>query len=180
MKLSDMQVIPSDSSTLPNEKEPRNESIKFRYHQMDMDGELIKTWEFLTDVHGTPMHDGIRKLNRSSIESCCTGKRASHGGYTWWKEQLTEAEQQARTDAMPRPYFYRQTNMKGELIKIWGDLDSIGDVPTACGSRYLVRRNVMACCNGFRKSHGGFRWEKIKVHRYIKMSGWFSNNHFES
>lgn len=61
-----------------NERMSKNSKSKRKVNQYDMDGNLIKQWDCMTDFYKSK---GL-KLKTGIIE-CCKGRRQSHMGYKW-------------------------------------------------------------------------------------------------
>ena len=62
-----------------------------------------------------------------------------------------------------RKYEYHQLNMSGRLIRVWATLKELHGTPAACGVRKLSKTNIEHCCADRRDSHGGYKWEKVKL-----------------
>ena len=62
-----------------------------------------------------------------------------------------------------RKYEYHQLNMSGRLIRVWATLKELHGASAACGVRKLSKTNIEHCCADRRDSHGGYKWEKVKL-----------------
>lgn len=96
---------------------------------------VVAVWESLTQASYQ------NHVNRASVSRCCNGLQLTAGGYRWKfkdKKVLRVSQINKKTD---------------KHIQTW---DSI-----ASASKGLKLNNgrIRKCCNGIKKSEGGFKWE---------------------
>lgn len=92
-------------------------------------------------------------INHSHICAACNGNRKSAGGYLWSyfnKPPTYESRQKDHKNVA-----VVQLSMDGEFIKEYAS------ATTAANELGLQQSLISACCNGRRKSTGGYRWAFI-------------------
>ena len=60
-----------------------------------------------------------------------------------------------------RKFRYQQYSITGTLIKTWDSLLEIEEHGESLNGATLRNQLVSKCCNGDRKTHGGYVWKKI-------------------
>ena len=120
-----------------------------KVYQYNLQGEKINSYNSAKEASEKT------GLSHGTICSCCRGERKQTGGYQWRYENSN----------LPLKCF--QEIIKTETKKIIQQLDEnnniIGEYPTlsAAGkSNKISISNISECCNGKRKTAGGFKWVK--------------------
>jgi hypothetical protein len=120
--------------------------------QFNLSGSVIKEWESITGA-STKLH-----ICSTHIHSCCSGKGITAGGFQWkYKEyKVNEPEPSvnnipsANTAPISKPIV--QIYKDGTVVREW---DSINQASQATN---IDRGHISQCCQGKRKSTGGFKW----------------------
>ena len=119
-------------------------------YQYDMDGNFIRQWRSVIDIcnYFNVSTDG------GNIYACCNGKIDSAYGYQWKydkkkkiKNVLSKGEKIAQNKSI-EVYMY---DMEGCFIRHYNSMKSVEQD----GFNFKL---VSACCNGKRKSTGGYQW----------------------
>lgn len=128
-------------------------------NQYSLDGNLIKTWESLSDITRN-----IPNFSFKNISKCCNHEVLTSYGYIWRFKEECDLEK-IEVDLTPRKSgkvrkrnttMFKAVNQYDkdlELIKEW---DSITD---ASKHYNIPTTNISKCCKGERKSAGGFIWK---------------------
>ena len=109
-----------------------------------LDGVLHKEFSSIKDA------EGDTGVNHSHICSTCNGQRQSAGGYLWSYSKT------------PPTYVSRQKDHKNiAVVQLTADGVIVREYPSATAAANelgLQQSLISACCNGRRKSTGGYRW----------------------
>ena len=120
--------------------------------QYDLQGNLLKIWDCMSDAARAL---GISNHN---IYSCCKGHRKTSGGFIWryFEDELTN-EYLALCNATPYDIHFKkcvaQYSLSGNLICVF---ESMAEAELKTGIAYS---GISMCCNGKRKSAGGYAWQ---------------------
>ena len=109
--------------------------------QLTLDGVEIREFSSQTEAE---KETGI---NQSTIWRCCNGKQESVGGYKW-----KYADRNKRNISHYRGVEVIQLSMSEKYIKTW---KSASEAEKALN---ISKCKVSECCNGKRRSTGGFKW----------------------
>lgn len=128
-----------------------NSSCAKKIVQYDMQGNLIKIWDSISDAARA------LKLNPANIAKCCSnidGYWKTAGGYIWrfFGCELTK-EYVDKCNKCKRSRRIVQYSLSNELIYVYEDMTEV-ELKTG-----INHSNVSACCNGRRKVAGGFIWK---------------------
>lgn len=128
-----------------------NSSCAKKIVQYDMQGNFIKIWDSISDA--------ARALNLSiaSIARCCNnidGHWKTAGGYIWrfLDNELTK-EYIDICNKYKGSKRIAQCSLSNEIICVYEDMTEV-ELKTG-----INHSNVSACCNGRRKTAGGFIWK---------------------
>lgn len=118
--------------------------------QFSMNGEFIKEWESVSHVSKA---FGKKVCH---ITSCCRGKLHSCMGYIWRYKDKSYFDRSdnlvgAKGHQFKKPVI--QMDLNGNTIKRY---ECAKDAETETG---VNNSKISMCCNGKRKSSGGFRWK---------------------
>lgn len=123
-----------------------------RVVQYDMQGNLIKIWDSISDVKRE------LNLNQGNIGKCCNNKIdgdawKTTGGYIWryYGEELTK-EHIEWCNKRKNSRLVAQYSLLGELIYVF---ESMREAELKTG---INHGNISACCNGRYKHAGGYIW----------------------
>lgn len=113
-------------------------------YQFSLCGELIQSFDSLTEAeHKTG-------INHAKISAVCTGARKSTGGYIW---SYTPTASSYTSDKLThKRRAVMQMDMSGNIIRTYCSAAS------AAEELGLQQTLISKCCNGQRKSTGGYRW----------------------
>lgn len=138
-ELPDSQLINWCNSRKPS-------SRKTKVSQYDKQGHLVKEYESMTIAYEET------NIDRTSIIKCCKGEQGVAGGYIWRysDELLTKEHLQWCISMLPKRVV--QYTKNGEFIKIYENAVS-GELSTGINAR-----GILSCCNGDRKTAGGYIW----------------------
>lgn len=120
-------------------------------NQMSMNGEFIKQW---SSIQCAAMETGIHK---ATITGCVHGVRSylSAGGYKW--EYTNEADKIAyqnrirKSNNTGKPI--TQLTIEGIFVSDWNSMNE------AAIKLNIQRGDIRLCCQGARKSAGGYIWK---------------------
>ena len=123
--------------------------------QYSLQGDFIKTWDCMSEA-GREL--GISNHN---IYSCCKGNRRTSGGFIWryFEDSLTDEYLSWCKEAHPDAFAKKriaQYSLSNEFI---GTYESMAEAELKTGVLYS---GISLCCNGRRKSAGGFIWKYYK------------------
>lgn len=117
--------------------------------QYDLQGNFIKTWDSIVDAENA--------LRIRGVSSCCND--CNHvvktvGGYIWryFGDELTE-EYINWCNRRKTSRYIAQYSLSGELIYVFES------VTTAALKAGISHSNISACCNGRKRTAGGFIWK---------------------
>lgn len=137
--------------------ESMKSKLKRRVSQFDSDGNMIETFESITDA--------CRKVDvsYSSVGMCCAGKLKTAGGFVWkyddereiekgrWSESSRQKMRERLSENSPLVKRVEQIDMNtGEVVS---SFSSIKEAKEATGAS-----NISPVCRGVRKSSGGYCW----------------------
>lgn len=119
--------------------------------QYDMQGNLIKIWDSISDA------SRALKIDKSNIAKCCYDYNdvwKTAGGFIWkfYGEELTK-EYINLCNKRKNSKCIAQYSLSGELIYIFNNLTE-AEFKTG-----ISHGNISNCCNGKRKTAGGFIWK---------------------
>ena len=126
-----------------------------KVNQYSLQGNLMKTWDCMSEA-GREL--GISNHN---IYSCCKGNRKTSGGFIWryFEDELTDEYLSWCNETPPDIHFKKcvaQYSLSGEFISLY---ESMAEAELKTGILYS---GISHCCNGNRKSAGGFIWKYYK------------------
>ena len=128
---------------------PFNDKSKKSVSQYSIDGKFIKMWNSLSEAAFA------LNLNKSSIGNCCRMEPSTHqiGGFVWrFSDEVTGRED---IDAVvyKAKKKVNQYTIDGTYLKTF---DSLSDASKEINKS---SSNISKCCNGDRKSVGGYIWK---------------------
>lgn len=131
-----------------------NSSCAKKIVQYDMQGNLIKIWDCISDAARE------LKLNPANIAKCChniDGYCKTAGGFIWrfFGEELTK-EYIERCNKWKHSKRIAQYSLLNELICVYENMKE-AELKTG-----VNHSNISACCNGRREIAGGFIWKYYK------------------
>lgn len=113
-------------------------------YQFNLSGELIQSFSSLTEAeHETG-------INHAKISAVCSGRRKSTGGYVWSYYPVAASYTSAKSTHRRRAV--TQMDMDGNIIQTYPSATN------AAEELGLQQALISKCCNGQRKSTGGYRW----------------------
>jgi hypothetical protein len=120
----------------------------YKIVQMDLDNNLIKTWNSIAQVkeYGFDTH---------SVRNCCEGTQPNHKEYKW----LYFEDYNNSNFNIFKGYKYNkiiQLSLNGEYIKTWEGTTSI------CNALGIDSCAINQCCVGKSSSSNGFQWVREK------------------
>lgn len=118
--------------------------------QYDMQGNLLKIWDSISDAARA------LSLNVANIAKCCNEANNVHwtiGGYIWkfFGDELTK-EYVDMCNKRSSGKYIAQYSLSNELVCVYRNLT---EAELEAGVNHS---NISACCNGRRKSVGGYIW----------------------
>ena len=126
--------------------------------QYDMQGNLIKIWDSISDVKRE------LNLNQGNIGKCCANESGGNawktvGGYIWryFGEELTK-EHIEWCSKRKNSRLIAQYSLSGEFIRVF---ESMSEAELKTG---INHSNISACCNGRREAVGGYIWKYYNEH----------------
>tara|TARA_B110000114_G_scaffold184318_1_gene227717 strand:+ start:1340 stop:2671 length:1332 start_codon:yes stop_codon:yes gene_type:complete len=125
------------------------DNSKKTVNQYNLEGEFIKTWNSISEAAST------LNLNKSSIGKCCR-KEASTlqiGGFIW--RYLKDVKN--TSDITPINYKTRKIIEQYTLDGTY--LNTFSSISEASRTVNSATSNISKCCNGKRKSAGGYIWK---------------------
>lgn len=135
-------------------------SRKYSFERYTIDGELIKTYNRISDV----IADGF---NKNLVFRATNGSTKSHGGFIWKRipktvqpsPKIVSVEEKLKRHKFNRSecqskWSYVQMTKEGAFLQVFARLLDV----VLAG---FNRSHVDSCCQGRSKSHKGFRWRKI-------------------
>jgi group I intron endonuclease len=109
--------------------------------QLTLDGIKIRKFSSQTEA------EKITGVQQTAIWKCCNGEQESSGGYKW--EYANKSKQNVSHN---RGVEVVQLSMDEYYIKTW---ETASEAEKTLG---ISRCKVSTCCNGKRRSAGGFKW----------------------
>lgn len=127
-----------------------NSSCAKKIVQYDMQGNLIKIWDSISDAARE------LKANPSNIAKCCSNTNNTYkttSGYIWrfFEDELTK-EHISKCNKRKNSKSIAQYSSSGELICVFKDMTE-AELKTG-----VSHSNISNCCLGNRKTAGGFVW----------------------
>lgn len=109
--------------------------------QLTMDNFVIREFSSQTEA------EKVTGIQQSSIWRCCNDKLKSAGGYKW---RYADSNKTNKKHHRGSPVV--QLSIDGEYIKTW---NTVTEAEKTLG---IVKNKISSCCNGVRKSTGGYKW----------------------
>ena len=95
------------------------------------------------------------KLSHGTICACCRGERNHTGGYQWrYSNSLLPLKKFQKIVQTKTKKIIQQIDMNNNIINEYSTLSAAGK------SNQITISNISECCNGKRKTAGGFKWVK--------------------
>lgn len=125
-----------------------NNSLK-KVNQYTLEGKFIKTWNSISEA------GKILSLNESSIGKCCREEPSTHqiGGFIWRYLNDVDGDSEISPVKYKSKRLVDQFTLEGIYIK------SFLSVSEASKEINSNSTNISKCCNGKRKSAGGYLWK---------------------
>lgn len=128
---------------LKGSNNPRSRSVV----QMDLNGNYIKTWDYINDA----VNENIADI--SSIIRSCNNKKYHGGGFLWeYCENYDPNFDYKHLEKRKTTKRIKQLDLNDNLIEIY---DSIVE---ACNKNNYHYKSLSRCCNGNRKTYKNFKW----------------------
>ena len=115
--------------------------------QYDLHGNFIKEWSSQREILDTL---GL------SVNACCVGKQLTTGGYQWKNKDDSRI-----INDIYNPI--EQYSIDGKFIKEWQSIVEASEVTKTS------RTGIISCCNGKRKSAGGYQWKRKNDPKTIEL-----------
>ena len=125
------------------------EKQKVPIRQLDLDGNLIRTYPSFSDM------EQETGFGHSYVVNCCKGKANTAYGFRW---EYVDDDARAKADE------YRKNKPKVGVSIIQFDMDGnelarFSSITKAGLKTGLDRNKIGDCCFGGRESYGGYKWE---------------------
>ena len=130
-----------DKNYIAKKKKRKNCKTVYQY---DLDGNLIKIWESLTEIEKNLGY------TKNSISGCCLGKVLSSHGYIWSYEKRDNIVYNNKNIQKQKKVYQFSKNMV--FIREWNSLETIEN------SLGYDRSAISACCRCVNKTAYGYIW----------------------
>jgi len=131
--------------------EKAKEANQIKVHQYSLIGELIKTWNSITEA-GLELN----LKSYSGITEVCRNKKFMCGGFRW-----TYINEKLKPYKLIIGKSVRQLDLNGNLIKEW---NSTHDIQLELGFKGT---SISRVCSGDRKTYKKFKWEWVQLKKVI-------------